>query len=194
MIAVALVLGLAGYACLWHDRAKPDHGHDSPTESRPLIGAEKIASAGWTHAETAYEALVEQADTAAPVHSVQITTDGVEELRGLAADGWHLPIEYTAIAAPSHAAAGEDCAVHFQAVLEPGRTHIVGFDVYRKAADIVVLPRWETYPEELVPRRLSGYGRITIPATALPPGTYRVTFPALKQSSQWELVVDGTGS
>ncbi len=80
--------------------------------------------------------------------------------------------------------------MHFQAELDQARAHIVGFDLFRKGAELVALPRWEQYTGELDPRRPRNTGRFTIPSDTLPTGRYRLTLPALKQSSQWDLVVE----
>ncbi|MFT3828894.1 MAG: hypothetical protein QM691_04220 [Opitutaceae bacterium] len=188
-IAVAILVSLAGYTYLRLAYAKPGKPHEPFAESRQRVESDRLKNAGWTRLDAAFEAGIEVPAADAAVQTLLIRPEAVEELRQLSAENWHLPIEYSALSAPAAAAAGAELDVHFQAELDQARAHIVGFDLYRKGADIVVLPRWEPYPEELTPRRPRVIGRIVIPAAALPAGQYRVTFLALRQSAQWQLTV-----
>ena len=188
-IAVAIVVALAGYTYLRLAYAKPGKPHEPFAEHRRNAGMEQLATHGWTHAEAEFEAIAELPPPLAPINTTQTAPAAVEELRGLATENWHLPIEYSALSAPAQAAPGSACAVHFQAELDQARVHIVGFDLFRRYAEIVALPRWEPFPAELTARRPRNSGRFTIPPSLLGPGRYRITLPALKQSSQWLLEV-----
>ncbi len=188
-VAVAIVVCLAGYTYLRLAYAKPGKPHEPFVENQRRIESDKLAAAGWMHAEVAYEAMVEIPAAAAAVRTLIIRPEAVEELRGLSAENWHLPVEYTVLAVPASGTGGRDTSLSFQAELDQARAHIVAFDLYRKGNAVVLIPRWESYPEELTPRRPRASGNLTIPATALPAGTYQVTLPALRQSSQWDLVV-----
>lgn len=188
-IAVAIVVSLAGYTYFRLAFAKPENPHEPFAESRQRSESAKLKAAGWEWNEAAYEAVVELPAPAAAVRALPVRPALAEELFRLSTENWHLPIEYTAVAAPARTTAGAEYALHFQVELDQARAHIVGYDLYRKDADLVVIPRWEPYPPELTPRRPKTGGRLVVPAGALPPGHYRVTLLALKQSSQWELEV-----
>ena len=188
-IAVAIVVSLAGYTYFRLAFAKPENPHEPFAESRQRSESAKLKAAGWEWNEAAYEAVVELPVPAAAVRALPVRPALAEELFRLSTENWHLPIEYTAVAAPAHTTAGAEYALHFLVELDQARAHIVGYDLYRKDADLVVIPRWEPYPPELTPRRPKTGGRLVVPAGALPPGHYRVTLLALKQSSQWELEV-----
>lgn len=192
-VALAIVVCLAGYTYFRLAYAKPTKAHEPFADNRRRVESAQLGAAGWSRVDAAYEPVVELPAAAATVRSLVIRPAAAEDLHRLSAENWHLPIEYTTVAAPSQLAAGVDAVLHFQAELDQARAHIVGFDLYRKDADLVLLPRWEPYPEELVPRRPRITGRITLPAAALPPGPCRVTLPALRQSSQWDLVVAPAG-
>jgi hypothetical protein len=188
-IAVAIVVSLAGYTYFRLAFAKPDKPHEPFAESRQRSESAKLKAAGWEWSEATYEAVVDLPAPEAAVHGLPVRPAIAEELFRLSTENWHLPIEYTDLAAAPHAPAGTEYAVHFQVELDQARAHIVSYDLYRKGADLIVIPRWEPYPPELVPRRPKTGGRLVVPAAALPAGHYRVTLLALKQSSQWELEV-----
>jgi len=188
-IAVAIVVSLAGYTYFRLAFAKPEKPHEPFAESRQRSESAKLKAAGWEWSEAAYETVVDLPAPAAAVHELPVRPAIAEELFRLSTENWHLPIEYTGVAAPSRTTAGAEYALHFQVELDQARAHIVSYDLYRKGADLVVIPRWEPYPPELTPRRPKTVGRLVVPAPALPAGHYRVTLLALKQSSQWELEV-----
>ena len=188
-VALAIVVCLAGYTYLRLAYAKPGKAHEPFAESRERTLSATLKAAGWEWTEAAYEALVDLPEPEAMIRSVPVRPGIVEELFLLSPENWHLPIEYTSVAATARTAANADYAVHFQVELDQARAHIVSFDLYRKGADLIVIPRWEPYPSELTPRRPKVGGRMIVPAAALPAGRYQVTLLALKQSSQWDLDV-----
>jgi hypothetical protein len=188
-IAVAIVVGLAGYTYLRLAYSKPGKPHEPYADSLRRVESDKLKAAGWTRVDAPFEPMVDLPALDAEVQSLVIQPEPVEELRRLSAENWHLPIEYAALSTPARIAAGSDLTVHFQAELDQARAQIVSFDLFRKGADLVAIPRWEPYPAELMPRRPRAIGATVFPAAALPPGSYHVTFPALKQSSQWQLTV-----
>ncbi len=195
-IALAIVVSLAGYTYLRLAYAKPGKPHEPFAENRRRGESHRLEAAGWIRTEVVFTPEVEVLAPAAAVQALVIRPAAVEELRLLTAENWHLPIEYSAVSAPATVAADAGFAVHFQAELDQARVHIAGFDLFRKGTDLVALPRWEPYSEELAPRQPRAIGTLLIPAAALPAGRYRVTLPALKQSSQWELSIGAppTGS
>ena len=188
-IAVAIVVSLAGYTYLRVAYAKPAKPHEPFAEHRQRAEFSRFEAAGWTHAATEFVPVVELPSLDATVRQQPARSAPTEELRQLSAENWHLPIEYTVVSAPTRQPANAAYTVHFRAELDQARAHIVGFDLFRKGTDLVALPRWEPLPGDLTPPRPRNAGRFTIPAGALPAGRYRVTLPALKQSSEWELVV-----
>lgn len=190
-IAVAIVVCLAGYTWLRLAYAKPGKPHEPFAENRQRAESAKLQAAGWSTSEASYETLVDLPAPETAIHTLPVRPALAEELFRLSTENWNLPIEYTTVAAPACAPAGSDYAVFFQVELDQARAHIVGFDLYRKGADLIVIPRWEPYPPELTPRRPKTGGRLLIPAAALPAGHYRITLLALKQSSQWEVEIDG---
>ncbi len=189
-IAVAIAVSLAGYTYLRLAYAKPAKPHEPFAEHRQRAEFGRIAAAGWVHAAAEFEAVVELPALDAAVQLLPTPPGPAEELRQLSTETWHLPIEYSLVSAPARETHGADYTVHLQAELDQARAHIVGFDLFRKGAELVALPRWEQYIGELDPRRPRTTGRFTIPAGTLPTGPYRLILPALKQSSQWDFVVE----
>ena len=188
-IALAIVVCLAGYTYLRLAYAKPGKAHEPFADNRQRIESATLKAAGWEWTEATYEALVDLPEPEVAIRALPVRPAIAEELRLRSTENWNLPIEYTAISAAGQTTTGTDYAVHFQVELDQARAHIVSFDLYRKGADLLVLPRWEPYPPELTPRRPKGGGRLTVSTGTLPTGHYRVTLLALKQSSQWELEV-----
>ena len=186
-IALAIVVCLAGYTYLRVAYAKPGKAHEPFAENRRRTESAKLQAAGWTWTEATYEALVELPAPEAEIHAAPVRPAIAEELRLLSSENWHLPIEYTAVSAAASSPAGAEYPVHFQVETDQARAHIVSFDLYRKGADLVLIPCWEPYPPELDPRRPKSAGRLVVPTQALPAGRYRATLLALKQSSQWDL-------
>lgn len=186
-IALAIVVSLAGYTYLRLAYAKPGQAHEPFADNRRRAESAKLQAAGWTWTEATYEALVELPAPEVATHAVPVRPELAEELRLLATENWHLPIEYTVVSAAARSPTAADYAVHFQVEVDQARAHIVGFDLYRKEVDLLLIPRWEPYPPELAPRRPKPGGRLVVPAKSLPAGQYRATLLALKQSCQWEL-------
>ena len=188
-IVVAIVVCLGAYTYVRLAFAKPDKPHEPFAESRQRAESTSLKAAGWEWSQAGYEPLVDLPAPETPIRVVPVRPEAADELFRLSTENWHLPIEYTAVSASARKSAGGDYAVHFLAELDQARAHIVSFDLYRKGADLVVIPRWEPYPPELTPRRPKVGGRMIVPTATLPIGRYRVTLLALKQSSQWDLEV-----
>jgi hypothetical protein len=188
-LAFAILVSLAAYTYFRLTFAKPGKPHEPFAETRQRAESSTLKAAGWDWCQASYEPLVDLPAPEGAIRLLPARPEIAEELFRLSTENWHLPIEYTAVAASARSPAGADYPVHFQVELDQARAHIVSFDLYRKGSDLVVLPRWEPYPTELTPRRPKVGGKLLVPAAALPAGRYRVTLLALKQSSQWELEV-----
>jgi hypothetical protein len=186
-IALGIVVFIGGYTYVRLAYAKPGHAHEPFAESRRRADTDKLTAAGWTRSELDFEPVVEQLSADAPVKPVLIRPSAVDELQRLDTENWNLPIEYTVVSAPAKAAGGLRLA--FQASLDQARAQISGFTLFRKGGEVVLLPRWEPIPEELIPRRPVAGGRVAVPESALPPGRYSVILPAIRQSSTLELEV-----
>lgn len=188
-ITVAIVVSLAGYTYLRLAYAKPGKAHEPYAENRQRAESDALKAAGWTRTDAAFEPGIELPALDAAMHATFIRPPAAEELWRLSSENWHLPVDYTVVSTPPRIDEGAALEIHLQAELDQARVHIVDFDLYRKGADIVAIPRWEPYPEELTPRRPDITGTITVPAAALPPGRYHLVLPALKQSVEWDLTV-----
>jgi hypothetical protein len=188
-VAVAIVAALGLYTFFRLHYAKPGKPHEPYAESRARTDEQRLTAAGWTHGEAAFEPLAEVPETAGAARPLLQPPAAAGALALLTPGAWILPVEYPRLAAPATLGADEPYAVHFQARLDHARAQIVGFDLYRKDSDVLVVPRWEQMPDGLVPRERPVSGRLVWPAGAVPAGQYRVTLLAVKESAQWDLAV-----
>jgi len=193
-VAVAIVAAMGLYTFFRLHYAKPGKPHEPYAESRTRTDEQRLTAAGWIHGEAAFEPLAELPESAgAAARPLLQPPAAAGALAQLTPGAWILPVEYSRLAAPATLGADEPCTVPFQARLDHARAQIVGFDLYRKDGDVLVLPRWEQMPDGLVPRERPVSGRLVWPAGAVPAGQYRVTLLAVKESAQWDLaVVPGT--
>ncbi len=186
-IAVAIVVCLAGYTYVRLSFAKVARPHEPFAEGRQRALTEKLKANGWEQLEVRFETT----DTPVPpsaTTSLPVRPSPVEELFQLSTENWHLPIEYTALAVSASLPAAAEHLVHFSAALDQARVRLVGFDLYRRGADLVAVPRWEPHtPASASSASVSG--RISIPAAALPTGRYTLFLPALKSTTQCEVGV-----
>lgn len=191
-IAVAIIVCLAGYTYFRLSFAKPNKPHEPFAESRQRALTEKLKAAGWEQIEIRFETIT--APPAAPIPTVNVPArpSPVDELHRLSAENWHLPIEYTVLAAPGAVPAGNEIVVQFSALLDQARVQIIGFDLFRRGTDLVTIPRWEPHHAAASSIQTTAVGRITIPAAALPPGAYRLSVPALKSTALCDLIVSET--
>jgi len=188
-VALAIIASLALYTFFRLHFAKPGKPHEPYVESRERTDQQRLAAAGWAHFEGDFEPLAELPDPRGTIRPMAQRPDAALDLSQLTPGAWILPVEYENLAAPAALAPGQSYTVHFQARLDRARAQIVGFDLYRKDSDVLVIPRWEQMPAGLVPREHPVSGRMLWPAGAVPAGRYRVTLLAVKESAQWDLEV-----
>ncbi len=185
-IAVAIVVCLAGYTYVRLSFAKAARPHEPFAEGRQRALTEKLKANGWEQLETRFETTATPAAGPRIATALPVRPQPVERLFHLSTENWHLPIEYTALAATPAQSAATEHIVHFSATLDQARVRLVGFDLFRHGADLVALPRWEPHaPGTATPAAVSG--RITIPAAALPTGRHTLSLPALKATAQCEI-------
>lgn len=188
-VAVAIVVCLAGYTYLRLAYAKPGRAHEPYAENLRRPQEKALAAAGWSRSTAAFADAIELPPIDAAMHAAALRPPAAEELRRLTSENWHLPIDYTVVSAPPRLDEGADLVIHIRAEVDQARVHIVDFDLFLKDGDIVAVPRWEPYPDELTPRSSGITGTITVPAAALAPGRHHFVLPALKQSIEWDLAV-----
>lgn len=184
-IAVAIVVCLAGYTYVRLSFAKAARPHEPFAEGRQRALTEKLKANGWEQLEVRFE----PTDTPVPPFentALPVRPPPVEQLFQLSTENWHLPIEYTALAVSASRPPATEHIVHFAAALDQARVRLLGFDLYRRGADLVAVPRWEPHAPTSV---AAVSGRITIPAAALPPGRCTLFLPALKNTTQCEVGV-----
>lgn len=188
-VAIAIVVCLAGYTWMRLKYAKPGHGHEPFAQAFQRRESEKLKAAGWERFEAAWERAVDFPDPRGNVRVADARSPLSEDLFKSSTENWHLPIEYLKVTAPAELAAAGSYTVYLQALVDQARVQVHSFDIYRKGSDVLIIPRWEQIPEELIPRDAKTSGRMLWPEGKLPPGRYRVRLLALKQASEWDLTV-----
>lgn len=190
-IVVAIVVCLVGYTYVRLNFAKQQRAHEPYADSQRRVGLAQLEAAGWQHLDIDYTAT--EAGPAGAAHVAVATTPGlpetIAELRQLTNENWHFPIEYTAVESSAETKRGNPLTVAFTAELDRSRVQIVGFDLFRKDSTVLVLPRWTGLPTTTNQGAPQATGSLAIPTESIPPGTYTLILPALKQSSQWTVEI-----
>jgi len=149
-----------------------------------------LAEAGWTKSEAPFEAAVEFPASRGNV-SLGAPMPIVAMLRDKTLDPWHLPIEVTASMAPAEWSAGQPYTAYLKLDLDTDRMQIGGFTVFRKGSHLILVPRWERVPGDLIARTRTAAGRLLFAAGDVPAGEYTVTVVAIKSCATWRLTVHG---
>lgn len=100
-----------------------------------------------------------------------------------------LPAEITNVSAPGTVSAGEEYAFRFICTLPDQKRQLAGADLYVKGDELVVTPDYEKLSGDLVARTADNIVQLTVPASTLHPGRYRVTLVGQKTSRVWTLEV-----
>lgn len=188
-VAVAIVICLAAYTYVRIKYSKPNHGHEPFAEARQRVESAKLKQNGWERFDIAWERTVDFPEPRGNVRTVDARPPLREDLLKSTNENWYLPIEYLRVTAPAEVAAADSYTVYAEAQLDGARAQIVSFDAYRKGADVLLVPRTEQIPAELIPRTVKPSGRMLWPAGKLPAGQYRVLLLANRQAAEWDLRV-----
>jgi hypothetical protein len=189
-VALVTVLGIAVYTWLTLEFRKPGKPAEPWTDNRARAEIAVLAEAGWTKSEVSFEAVVEFPTSRGNV-SLGAPMPVVSLLRDATLDPWHLPIEVTASMAPAEWSAGQPYTAYLKLDLDTDRMQIGGFTVFRKNTHLILVPRWERVPGDLIARSRTASGRLLFAAGDVPPGEYTVTVVAIKSCATWRLTVHG---
>ena len=189
-IVVVVLTGIAVYTWLTLAFRKPGPPNEPWTDQRARAEKAMLAGAGWSTLDVPFEPVVELPESrgnvrlAAPMPIVSL-------LRDQTLDPWHLPIEVSGSMAPAEWAAGRPYTAYLKLDLDTDRMQIGGFTTFRKGSHLILVPRWERVPGDLVARTRTAQGRLLFNPGDVPPGSYTVTVVAIKACAQWPLEVRG---
>lgn len=189
-VAVVIVIGIAAYTWLTLEFRKTEAPNEPWTDTRGRQEIAKLAAAGWTKNEVPFESVHEFPEPRGNV-SLGPPMPIVSLLRDQTLDPWHLPIEVSQSMAPTEWAAGQPYTVYLNLDLDTDRMQVGGLTVFRKGSHLILVPRWQPVPGELVPRSKKARGRVLFNAGDVPAGRYTVTVVAIKSCAMWELNVRG---
>ena len=189
-VALVIVVGIALYMWLTLEFRKPGRANEPWTDQRARAELAVLAEAGWSKSEVPFEPVVEFPPPRGNV-SLGQAMPIVDLLRQTTLDPWHLPIEVTASMAPAEWSAGQPYTAYLKLDLDTDRMQIGGFTVFRKSAHVILVPRWERVPGDLIARSRTATGRLLFNAGDVPPGEYTVTVVAIKSCATWRLSVHG---
>lgn len=189
-VALVTVVGIAIYTWLTLQFRKPGPPSEPWSDQRARAELAVLAEAGWAKSEVPFEAVIEFPASRGNV-SIGPAMPVVGLLRDMTLDPWHLPIEVTASMAPAEWSAGQPYTAYLKLELDTDRMQIGGFTVFRKNAHLILVPRWERVPGDLIARSRTASGRLLFAAGDVPPGEYTVTVVAIKSCATWRLAVHG---
>jgi len=189
-IALTIVLGIAVYTWLTLEFRKPEPPNEPWNDQRARAEIAKLTAQGWDKREVPFEPVVEFPDSRGNV-TLGPPMPIVALLRDQTLDPWHLPIGVTGSMAPGEWSAGQPYTAYLDLELDTDRMQIGGFTVFRKASHVVLVPRWERVPGDLIVRNRTARGRLLFNPGDVPPGSYTVTIVAIKSCATWHLEVRG---
>lgn len=189
-VALAIVAGIGVYTWLTLAYRKPGPAYEPYEAGRERATLARLAEGGWSHFRAKWAAF-DGSPPHDPRAAATASAEGVAlELREWLRAVWHLPVDWPALAPAPTWEAEADYVVDFTLRPDGSNASLVGFDIYRRGTDIVVITRWEPAGVQLRPRTAPFSGRMHWPAAARPePGTYTVTLAALREARQWTLTV-----
>jgi hypothetical protein len=189
-VALVIVVGIALYTWISLAFRKPGPPNEPWIDQRARAEVGVLAEAGWSKSEVPFEPVVEFPASRGNV-SLGQAMPIVDLLRQTTLDPWHLPIEVTGSMAPTEWSAGQPYTAYLKLALDTDRMQIGGFTVFRKGAHVILVPRWERVPGDLIARSRTAGGRLLFNPGEVPPGEYTVTVVAIKSCATWRLSVRG---
>jgi hypothetical protein len=189
-VALVIVVGIALYTWITLEFRKPERPNEPWIDQRGRAELAVLEKAGWSKSEVPFEAVVEFPASRGNV-SLGQAMPIVDLLRQTTLDPWHLPIEVTASMAPAEWSDGQPYTAYLKLELDTDRRQIGGFTVFRKGAHLILVPRWERVPGDLLARSRIASGRLLFSPDDVPPGEYTVTVVAIKSCATWRLSVHG---
>ena len=190
-IVVAIVVFIVPYTWLTLKYYKPGKPYEPYEDNKNRANVGRLLDAGYQRIEAAAERPADpgRLGIAATAH-VDLTLGGLPDLLGKTlVEPPLLPQEFDAVSAPAEVGAQMAYRISFNCVLPDNKRQFAGADLYLREHSIVIVPRFETIPPDLLARTNQSPVVITVPAGALKPGQYTLTLAATKRSRQWSLEV-----
>lgn len=100
-----------------------------------------------------------------------------------------LPADILSVAAPASIAATEEYPIQFECTIPDNKQQLGGAEMYLRSTEIVITPDFERLVNGLQTRGRDNVILLTIPASTLKPGNYRLTLVGEHSSRAWTLQV-----
>jgi hypothetical protein len=100
-----------------------------------------------------------------------------------------LPSEILSVTAAATAIAQQPYAIQFTCSLPDDKQQLGGAELYLRGEQLVLVPKFDHVGGDLLTRSRAAAGLITVPAGALKPGHYDMTFVAERSSRAWRVEV-----
>jgi hypothetical protein len=192
-IVVAILLFVVAYTALTLKFRKPGRAYEPYRDNKERATVTRLRSAGFRRITATADRPAEiqrslslggQPATIAPMPG------GLPpELKDTLIDPPNLPQTFTEVRASSEANQLMSYTVQFTCALPDNKQLLSGAYVYLKEDELAIVTDFEKIDGELLARTRETAVQLSVPAGAIPPGTYRVTLVGARESKQWTLQV-----
>ena len=189
-VVLVIILGIALYTWLTLAFRKPENPNETWAEQQLRRELAVLDKAGWSKSKVALDPVVASPAQRGNVSYIA-TPKAVDDLRSITVDPWYLPVEAKEVVAPSDWPDGRTYTVYVKLDIDTDRMQVGGFTIFRKGSDIILVPAWRHYPDDVADRTRKVRGRLLFNPGDVPPGEYMVTIVAIKSCATWHLTVHG---
>lgn len=188
-VVLAIILFIIPYTYLTLKYRKPGKAFEPYHDMKERANTLRLLQAGYQRIEAEMTRPAEQAPFTLAA-STEAKPGGVTpDLKATLLDSPRLPAQVESVRCPAIITSDMPCPVEFTCVLADEKHEPLDAQVYVRSSEVVILPNFEKIAEGLSARSDRDHVRITLPAHALKPGSYRVILVGESASVSWALQV-----
>ncbi len=186
-IVLAIVVFIIGYTFLTLHYRKPGKAYQPAEDMKNRATTARLIKAGYQRVQLTAQL---PADPVAPANAGLQAPGGLpEDLRSTLIAVPLLPADIVAVNAPLSASASQPFTIHFRCVVPDEKRQVAGADMYVRADEIIVAPRFDKLTGGLTTRSAGYVVSLDVPAATLKPGHYRITLVGERMSRVWDMNV-----
>jgi hypothetical protein len=187
VVAIILFIPLYTYLTVHFRRSGPVY--EPYAEARDRATVERLLAAGYRRVTLTATRPTEPLRTPEPARIVAAPGGLPDDLATALVAPPLPPLGVVHIAAARETGTAQPYIVDFTAALPDEKEALLDAQIYVREGRLVLVPNFERVPGSLLVRSPETEVRLTVPAGVLPPGSYRVTLVAKRESQTWLLSV-----
>ena len=188
-VVLAIILVIVPYTFLTLHYRRPGKAFEPYHDMKDRANTMRLLSAGFQRVSLDAERPADPPRGLSPAATLPARGGLPDALDTTLVDKPLLPVDIATVSAAGTASAAFSYPIAFTCTLPDNQEQFAGAALYARGEQIYVVPALEKLAGGLMTRTRENLIRLTVPAGALKPGTYRVTLLGSRLSKAWDLQV-----